>query len=341
MDDTDLYAIGDVSRRTGLSVSAIRFYADAGIIAPTCHSSSGYRLYDVHAIARLELVRTLRELGTNLDNIRRLLSDEMSLHDLAVTHLELVEGQLRRLHAGRAVLRAIVKQQSAKGQVNLMHKLVSMSDDDRNRLVEDFWNEVTADSAAHSTAVQLLRDRKPKLSEEPTTEQLEAWIELADLLRDPDFRNKMRRILRDASFDGPRRQESGSEPHQCAGALAALVREALEAQRAGAAVDSAQARSLAERLVALGFGSSGEASVPARMRREPTVADLNEPVAPDLRLGFDIGVLLGRYLSLVVRVNGTVPAGQESTRTDNQSAVEWLVAAVEAAHPHAVRPDVE
>ncbi|WP_345390901.1 MerR family transcriptional regulator [Nonomuraea salmonea] len=30
----ELYSIGDAARRTGLSVSAIRFYADAGIVAP-------------------------------------------------------------------------------------------------------------------------------------------------------------------------------------------------------------------------------------------------------------------------------------------------------------------
>ncbi|NBE96631.1 MULTISPECIES: MerR family transcriptional regulator, partial [Nonomuraea] len=35
MDDNELYPIGDVARRTGLSVSAIRYYSDAGVIDPT------------------------------------------------------------------------------------------------------------------------------------------------------------------------------------------------------------------------------------------------------------------------------------------------------------------
>jgi len=44
VDDNEPYPIGDVARRTGLSVSAIRFYSDAGVITPTAHTCAGYRL---------------------------------------------------------------------------------------------------------------------------------------------------------------------------------------------------------------------------------------------------------------------------------------------------------
>jgi DNA-binding transcriptional MerR regulator len=71
--NNELYPIGDVARRTGLSVSAIRYYSDAGVIAPTRVTEAGYRLYDIRAIARLELIRTLRDLDAGLDDIRRLL----------------------------------------------------------------------------------------------------------------------------------------------------------------------------------------------------------------------------------------------------------------------------
>jgi len=67
----ELYPIGDVARRTGLNVSAVRFYADEGIVPPSGFSEGGFRLYDVTAIARLELVRTLRDLGVCSTNVRR------------------------------------------------------------------------------------------------------------------------------------------------------------------------------------------------------------------------------------------------------------------------------
>ena len=69
-EDT-LYSIGEVARRTGLSVSAIRFYADEGLVHPTDTTGSGHRLYGVDAIALLQFVRTLCDLETGLDQVGR------------------------------------------------------------------------------------------------------------------------------------------------------------------------------------------------------------------------------------------------------------------------------
>jgi DNA-binding transcriptional MerR regulator len=66
MDGGALYSIGDLARRTGLTVKAIRFYSDCGIVPPTDRSAAGYRLYAIDTVARLDLVRTLRELGLDL-----------------------------------------------------------------------------------------------------------------------------------------------------------------------------------------------------------------------------------------------------------------------------------
>src|SRR5688500_17588206 len=93
------YSIGEVARRTGLSVSAIRFYSDAGIITPTAHTGAGYRRYDIRAVARLELVRTLRELGAGLDDIRQLLAEQITLRDLAAAQLTLIDRQLGHIRA--------------------------------------------------------------------------------------------------------------------------------------------------------------------------------------------------------------------------------------------------
>ncbi|MFD0471301.1 MerR family transcriptional regulator [Nonomuraea thailandensis] len=51
MDGDTLYSIGDLARRTGLTVKTVRFYSDAGIVPPTCRSHAGYRLYDRAAAA--------------------------------------------------------------------------------------------------------------------------------------------------------------------------------------------------------------------------------------------------------------------------------------------------
>jgi DNA-binding transcriptional MerR regulator len=69
MDGDTLYSIGDLARRTGLSVRTIRFYSDHGVLPPTSRSPAGYRRYDLDALARLDLLRTLRDLGVDLATI--------------------------------------------------------------------------------------------------------------------------------------------------------------------------------------------------------------------------------------------------------------------------------
>ncbi|HUQ59418.1 MerR family transcriptional regulator [Lentzea sp.] len=249
MDDVRLYAIGEVARRTGLSVSAIRFYSDAGVVEPAGHTAAGHRLYDVHTIAKLEFVSTLRELDAGLDDVRRLLQGRVTLTGLATAHLSRLDEQARRTRARQAVLRTIVKQHTEADQVTLMHKLVDLSDDDRDRLVDDFWNEISTGIDATPAFVDLLRGHRPVLPDDPSTEQLEAWIELANLLRDQDFRRAVRDQLHETcSADGAAVMMSP----EMLGAFdrgGAIFQDAQAAHQAGLPSDSPRGREIAGRYV--------------------------------------------------------------------------------------------
>jgi DNA-binding transcriptional MerR regulator len=326
---TELYSIGDVARRTGLSVSTIRFYADENVVAPTDLTEGGFRRYDVHAIARLELVRTLRDLGAGLDDIRQVLAAETTLHDLAVTHLRLVEDQLRQFRARRAVLRTIVRQQTTTGQVSLMHKLVSMSDDDRDRLINQFWDFVTDGLDVHPSYVERLHSRRPHLPEEPSAEQLEAWIELAEIVRDEQFRTALRDFFHRA-FDTEQGKLMATpemmarvERHRM------LLLEARAAQQAGVTADSAQAKEIAERVAAdsaeVVAAMTGELHDPDRARRGIVEFDRNDTTAqwPARSTGL---TLLTRYHSLVATINGTPKPDPNSNQA--MAIREWMAAAL-------------
>ena len=96
MDDTT-YSIGDLARRTGLTVKAIRHYSDLGIVPPSGRTRGGYRRYDSDAVARLELVRTLRDLGLDLATIRTVLDRDVSLAEVASAHAEALAAQIKAL----------------------------------------------------------------------------------------------------------------------------------------------------------------------------------------------------------------------------------------------------
>jgi DNA-binding transcriptional MerR regulator len=78
-DDANRITIGALARLTGLPVRTLRFYSDSGLVTPADRSDAGYRLYDAAAAGRVELVRTLRELGVDLPTIKRVLDRELSV----------------------------------------------------------------------------------------------------------------------------------------------------------------------------------------------------------------------------------------------------------------------
>lgn len=68
MKPTDLLGIGDLARRTGLSVSAIRFYEGKGLIEPM-RSAGGQRRFLRSDIRRLSFIRIAQHLGLSIENI--------------------------------------------------------------------------------------------------------------------------------------------------------------------------------------------------------------------------------------------------------------------------------
>ncbi|MFF5441749.1 MerR family transcriptional regulator [Streptomyces achromogenes] len=95
-DGTRLFTIGELAGATGLSVRTIRFWSDEGVLAPATRSSGGYRLYDAASAARLELIRTLRELGLGLEEVRTVLAGERTVAEVAATHVAALDARIRR-----------------------------------------------------------------------------------------------------------------------------------------------------------------------------------------------------------------------------------------------------
>lgn len=70
--------IGEVAKRSGLSVKTIRFYCDEGLIHPACRSTGGYRLFDNDVFAELTLIRTLKAMEIPLQDVMQILASRRS-----------------------------------------------------------------------------------------------------------------------------------------------------------------------------------------------------------------------------------------------------------------------
>ena len=65
--------ISAAARRSGLSVKAIRYYEEIGLIAPATRGENGYRRYDGKAVEELHFLARAREVGFDLEECRQLL----------------------------------------------------------------------------------------------------------------------------------------------------------------------------------------------------------------------------------------------------------------------------
>ncbi|HEY2295215.1 MAG TPA: MerR family transcriptional regulator [Thermoanaerobaculia bacterium] len=64
------WKVGELAKRTGVSVRALHHYDEIGLLSPSHRSEAGYRLYTEVDVARLQQIRSLRALGFSLEESR-------------------------------------------------------------------------------------------------------------------------------------------------------------------------------------------------------------------------------------------------------------------------------
>jgi MerR family transcriptional regulator, copper efflux regulator len=67
-----LMTVGELSRRTGLSIKAIRRYEALGLIYSAGRSDGNYRLFDESALWCAQVIETLRSVGLTIKEIDEL-----------------------------------------------------------------------------------------------------------------------------------------------------------------------------------------------------------------------------------------------------------------------------
>jgi DNA-binding transcriptional MerR regulator len=296
--------IGELARRTGLTTRTIRFYSDEGLLPPAERTQAGYRLYDGESLARLELLRTLRELGLGLPDASAALAGRSSVADLARRHVTLLDEQIRVLRLRRAVLRAIAKNEAQLDEVRLMKDLATMTDEERAALIDDFWNEVNEGLDINPEFDSYMRSARPALPDDPTPEQLQAWLELAELVQDKDFRARTREMAVAHDAARARGESMSAPPEEMRGQWADWSSRASALMAAGAAPSSPEGRALAMAVAAAWSTSPAEA-------------------AAQIATGTDTRA--ERYWQLMAIINGWPPVPSQVP------AVEWLTEALRAA----------
>jgi DNA-binding transcriptional MerR regulator len=303
-----LRTIGQVARLTGLPVPTVRFYSDAGLVPPADRTTAGYRLYDEEALSRLELIRTLRDLGVDLATITRVLSGARTVAEVAARQAEALETQIQTLRVRQAVLRYAAARDTDAAGIAQVNRLARLSDEQRHALVAGLIGEAAGGLDLDPDFAGLLRTMLPDQPRDP--EQLEAWIELAHLVGDPDFRAGVREAFERHAADRASGADEG-DPASWRQAEDAVLDLAGGALARGIAPGSAAARPIVDELVA----------VFAVAHRRADDAEFRTWLAERIRVGADERV--SRYWRLLAAIN------RGPAKADPVPSARWFLAALE------------
>jgi DNA-binding transcriptional MerR regulator len=103
----DLIAIGELSARTGMAPSALRYYDELGLLRPA-QRVSGRRLYSPDAVGIVGAILFLRDVGFTLSEIKRMVSRRSSAprrwRDLADRKLVELDRTIAKAQAARVAI---------------------------------------------------------------------------------------------------------------------------------------------------------------------------------------------------------------------------------------------
>lgn len=296
-NDPPLLTIGELANRAGVTVRTIRFWSDTGLVPPAARTDTDRRLYDATGVTRLELVMTLRELGLSLASVRRIVDGQDTTAEVAAVHVEALDVQIRTLRIRRAVLTAVVKRAADGREMMMINKLARLSAAERRQIIDDFTAEVF-EGLNPSPAGSPRWAAGSELPDDPSAEQVEAWVELAELAADKPFRKLMRQIA-----DIGVQIQAG----QVLVDLGQAQHEAESARRRGVPADSAEAA----RIVARVFAGDPERTQLAELMAHLETADEHR---------------IERYWQLTAIISGKGPFPSPLP------AFRWLASALRASN---------
>ncbi len=89
------WKIGELARRTGLTVRTLHHYDEIGLLSPSYRTGSGHRLYTADDITRLQMIVSLRQLGLSLREVGDWLSrPDTSARGVIELHLARLREQI-------------------------------------------------------------------------------------------------------------------------------------------------------------------------------------------------------------------------------------------------------
>jgi len=166
------YTVGDLAKRSGLTVRAMHHYEKLGLLQPSGRTDAGYRLYDDGDVQMLHRILAYQQMGLALKEIAPLLGpDTPPLAELLARQISAAETELKRQQNLLAMLRRVAKRASAGGPELTDELLTLMA---MRRTYERYFSEAE---------MQQMVAAQNALGEEGLARIKAEWAELVPALR--------------------------------------------------------------------------------------------------------------------------------------------------------------
>lgn len=107
-----LLSIGRMAEMNHVTIAALRLYDEEGLLKPAyTDPSTGYRYYDIHQNARLDMIAYMKELGMSLQEIKKVLQsgDPALIESILANKNEQIHEEIRQLHLQQAAVENAIK----------------------------------------------------------------------------------------------------------------------------------------------------------------------------------------------------------------------------------------
>jgi DNA-binding transcriptional MerR regulator len=168
----DGWKVGELAKRTGLTVRALHHYDEIGLLRPSLHTGSGHRLYTARDVARLQRIVSLRQVGLALDEIRDCLDRP------GFSPLEVIRLQVARLRDRIAMQQRLCDRLEAVAA--RLHEAEEVSADEFIAMIEEmtmFEKYYTPEQ------MEALKKRGDQLGPEAIERSHEEWADLIAQVR--------------------------------------------------------------------------------------------------------------------------------------------------------------
>ena len=169
------WKIGELARAAGVTVRTLHHYDAQGLLRPERGASSDHRLYSPRDLRRLLVIRSLRQMGFGLAEIRRLLEQPgASPEKILDAHLDKLEQEIRLRERVRRRLETVRARLAAAEEATVAEFLDALQE---MEAMERFDKYYTPEQ------LEQLAARRGELGEEGLRQAEQDWRTLYDDVR--------------------------------------------------------------------------------------------------------------------------------------------------------------